>query len=108
MKDRAGMAENLVDEGFLGNGITYVENPIEEDYELIREKYWNKWVAIYQPDHMLTFIRGTVIAYADASDDFNTKWIMQEYMKKHFGRGKVTRFIKENKEECYVIFRNVR
>ena len=88
--------------------ITYVKNPIEEDYELIRKKYWNKWVAIYQPDHMLTFERGMVVSFADASEDNSIQWIMQKHMKENYGRGMVKRFIKEDMEECYVIFRNVR
>ena len=88
--------------------ITYVENPVEEDYDLIRGKYWNKWVAIYQPDHMLTFERGTVVAYADVNEDIGIKWIMQDYMRENYGRGMVKRFMKEDMEECYVIFRNVR
>ena len=88
--------------------ITIVNNPIEEEYDLIREKYWNKWVAIYQPDHMLAFERGTVVAYANADEDLEIQWIMQDYMKKNFGRGAVKYFIDEDMEECYVIFRNVR
>ena len=88
--------------------ITYVSNPIEEDYDIILEKYWNKWVAIYQPNHLLTFERGTVVAYANADEEDSIQWIMQKYMRENFGRGMVRLLIKEDMEECYVIFRNVR
>ena len=108
MENQAANVKNLTDDGLIDGRITIVENPVEEDYNFIREKYWNKWVAIYQPDHMLTFERGTVVSFADASEDINIQWSMREHMKKNFGRGLVTRFIKEDMEECYVIFRDVR
>ena len=88
--------------------IIIINNPIEEDYELIRKKYWNKWVAIYQPNHLLAFERGTVIAFAESSEDFEVRWIMQDYLNENYGGGAVKRFIDEDMEECYVIFRNVR
>ena len=88
--------------------ITIVTNPIEEEYDLIWQKYWNKWVAIYQPDHMLTFVRGTVVAFADANEDDSIQWILQGYLDEKFGGGAVKQFIEEDMEECYVIFRNVR
>ena len=56
--------------------ITYVNNPIEEDYDLIHIKYLNKWVAIYQPEYMLTFVSGTVVAYANADEEDSIQWIM--------------------------------
>ena len=88
--------------------ITIISNPVEEDYDLIREKYWNKWVAIYQPNHMLTFERGTVVAYADASEEDSIQWILQGYLNEKYGGGAVKQFIEEDMEECYVIFRDVR
>ena len=88
--------------------VTIIANPVEEDYDLIRKKYWNKWVAIYQPDHLLDFVRGTVVSYADASEDTSVRWCMHEHLKKAYGGGAVVRFIDEDMEECYVIFRNVR
>ena len=87
--------------------ITIIENPVEEDYEIITEKYFNKWVAIYQPNHLLVYERGTVVSYADASEDRSIRWIMQEHLNKTYGAGTVERFIEEDMEECYVIFRNV-
>ena len=108
MENRATTAEKFIDDVFLDSRITYVKNPIEEDYNIIREKYWNKWVAIYQPDHLLTFERGTVVAYADANEDASVSFTMGEYMSKNFGRGLIKQFKEEDMEDCYVIFRNVR
>ena len=93
---------------FMNDKITIIGNPIEEDYDLIREKYWNKWVAIYQPNHMLDFECGMVVSYADASEDDSIQWIMQEHLNKTYGGGAVKQFIDEDMEECYVIFRDVR
>ena len=88
--------------------ITIVRNPIEEDYDIICEKYWNKWVAIYQPNQMLTFERGTVVAYADADEEDSIQWILQGYLDEKYGGGAVKQFIEEDMEECYVVFRDVR
>ena len=92
----------------MDNKITFVENPIEEDYDLIWDKYWNKWVAIYQPNHLLTYERGTVVAYADAHEDSSVSFVMGKYMRENFGRGLVKKFMDEEWGEGYVIFRNVR
>ena len=87
--------------------ITIIENPIEEDYDVIRKKYWNKWVAIHYPHHLSTYVRGTVVSYADANDDFELKWLMQDHLCETYGGGMVTCFIDEDMEEGYVIFRDV-
>ena len=92
----------------MDNRITLISNPVEEEYDLIRKKYWNKWVAIYQPDHMLAFKSGTVVAYADASEDDDIQWVLQEILNDTYDGGAVKQFIDEDMEECYVIFRDVR
>ena len=90
------------------SGITIVNNPIDEEYDAIREKYLNKWVAIYQPDRMLTFERGMVVAFAEVSEDNDIQWVLQRFLNEQYGGGKVDLITKEDMEECYVVFRNVR
>lgn len=90
------------------SGITIVNNPVNETYDLIREKYHNKWVAIHQPDHMLTFESGKVVAFAEVGDNDDIQWVLQGYLNDEYGGGKVDLIVEEDMEECYVIFRDVR
>ena len=87
--------------------ITVVENPVEQSYEEIQEQYFNKWVAILQPDDLLVFKLGTVVAYADATDDLFFE--LSDYCKPIYGKGNVSvkRFRDEGDGDCYVIISNV-
>ena len=90
------------------SGITIVNNPVEENYDIIREKYRNRWVAIYQPDRKLTFECGMVVAYAEVGENNDIQWVLQRFLNEKYGGGKVDLIVEEDMEECYVVFRDVR
>ena len=91
----------------MNKNITIVENPVVQSYEQIEKDYFNKWVAIYQPNRELVFEEGTVIAYGDAKLDL--LWELYDYLESVYGEGKgsVKRFREEDWSEGYVIFSNV-
>ena len=74
--------------------ITIVENPHVQDYSAIKEQYFGKWVALYQPDDELVFDEGTVLAYGDCELDlWDDLWHILDSYKD--GVGSVERFKEE-------------
>lgn len=86
--------------------ITLVNNPQPMAYGEIADKFFGKWVAIYQPNRNLAFEEGTVVAYGDCALDIYDELceILDNYKD---GIGSVKRFREEDWREGYVIIRNV-
>ena len=88
------------------NKITLVNNPQPMAYGEIADKFFGKWVAIYQPNDDLTFDEGTVVAYGDSEHDlWDELWLILRNHKD--GKGVVERFREEDWCEGYVIIRDV-
>ena len=87
--------------------IKVVENPVEQSYKEIQEQYFNKWVAILQPNDTLRFKLGTVVAYGDTTEDLFFE--LYNYCEPIYGRGNVAVdcFEDEEEEDCFVIISNV-
>ena len=92
----------------MDNRIIAIENPIEQTYREITEQYYNKWVAILQPDNTLRFTKGTVVAYSDAITE-DLFFELYDYCEPIYGKGVVAvkRFRDEEEDDCLVIISNV-
>ena len=88
--------------------IKVVENPVEQSYKEIQEQYFNKWVAILQPNERLVFTKGTVVAYSDSINDY-LFFALNDYCRPIYGAGNVAvkRFREEEEGDCLVIISNV-
>ena len=88
--------------------IKVVENPVEQSYKEIQEQYFNKWVAILQPNERLVFTKGTVVTYSDSINE-DLFFEMYEYCEPIYGEGVVAvkRFRDEEEGDCLVIISNV-
>ena len=75
--------------------ITIVENPQIQKYSAIKNQYFGKWVAIYQPNDELSFEEGTVLAYGGCELDIEKE--LEAILENHKeGIGSVERFREED------------